>query len=409
MSDRAAFLRAIAADPADDTARLAFADWLDENGEPDRAEFIRVQIRLGDTDRRKSWKELGDLADWVRREEDLLKTHRDAWLGPLAGQWGHEFDIDFRRGFVDKIEAFGSLLIRHDEAIAEYCPALTELHVIGVRDNGEKLARLTCLNPVRTLRLEDWPYPDDAKALARSPHIANLETLSVWLGSENDAAVCKAFGASKAMPDLRRVELYELQSPSSLSAGAQAAAKVIDKSRGKRSNVATVVCPNESLFTLGPDVGWDFHGGTLPDGRLALVSGGRECEVLYFDAHGTLTAGELLDVSDELHSYKGFRDYDHDELFGILARRIGFRPGKIRVKEFWASSVLPNSGTCVHKFDGDVMETIESPDGDHDRLRWDTWEHIVNSVHFWTQSTNFCISGGGDTAWVDDRGYIHTT
>ena len=44
MSDRDAFLRAIAADPADDTVRLAFADWLDEQGEADRAEFIRLQI-----------------------------------------------------------------------------------------------------------------------------------------------------------------------------------------------------------------------------------------------------------------------------------------------------------------------------------------------------------------------------
>ena len=38
------FLRAICADPEDDTARLVYADWLDENGDPDRAEFIRVQI-----------------------------------------------------------------------------------------------------------------------------------------------------------------------------------------------------------------------------------------------------------------------------------------------------------------------------------------------------------------------------
>ncbi len=42
-SERKAFIRSICANPADDTARLAFADWLDDNGEPERAEFIRVQ------------------------------------------------------------------------------------------------------------------------------------------------------------------------------------------------------------------------------------------------------------------------------------------------------------------------------------------------------------------------------
>lgn len=47
MSDHVAFLRAIAADPADDTARLAYADFLEEAGDPAqvaRAEFVRTQV-----------------------------------------------------------------------------------------------------------------------------------------------------------------------------------------------------------------------------------------------------------------------------------------------------------------------------------------------------------------------------
>ena len=39
-------LRAILCDPGDDTARLAFADYLEENGEADRAELVRVQVEL---------------------------------------------------------------------------------------------------------------------------------------------------------------------------------------------------------------------------------------------------------------------------------------------------------------------------------------------------------------------------
>lgn len=41
---RDALLRRILEDPADDAARLVFADWCEENGESERAEFIRVQI-----------------------------------------------------------------------------------------------------------------------------------------------------------------------------------------------------------------------------------------------------------------------------------------------------------------------------------------------------------------------------
>jgi uncharacterized protein (TIGR02996 family) len=46
VTDREALLAAILREPDEDMPRLAFADWLDENGEPERAEFIRVQCRL---------------------------------------------------------------------------------------------------------------------------------------------------------------------------------------------------------------------------------------------------------------------------------------------------------------------------------------------------------------------------
>src|SRR5215218_7287428 len=39
-------LAAVLASPADDAPRLVLADWLDEHGQPDRAEFIRLQCEL---------------------------------------------------------------------------------------------------------------------------------------------------------------------------------------------------------------------------------------------------------------------------------------------------------------------------------------------------------------------------
>jgi uncharacterized protein (TIGR02996 family) len=46
VTDQAALLRAILEAPADDAPRLVYADWLEENGEHERAEFIRVQAEL---------------------------------------------------------------------------------------------------------------------------------------------------------------------------------------------------------------------------------------------------------------------------------------------------------------------------------------------------------------------------
>jgi uncharacterized protein (TIGR02996 family) len=40
------FLRDILAHPEDDTPRLIYADWLDDHGQPERAEFLRAEYRL---------------------------------------------------------------------------------------------------------------------------------------------------------------------------------------------------------------------------------------------------------------------------------------------------------------------------------------------------------------------------
>src|SRR5262245_34845244 len=53
LSDRDALLAAIRANPEDDTPRLMFADWLDEQGDAasvTRAEFIRLQCELARLD-----------------------------------------------------------------------------------------------------------------------------------------------------------------------------------------------------------------------------------------------------------------------------------------------------------------------------------------------------------------------
>lgn len=44
--DAVAFVRAICSAPEDDTPRLVYADWLEEHGQADRAEFVRLQIRI---------------------------------------------------------------------------------------------------------------------------------------------------------------------------------------------------------------------------------------------------------------------------------------------------------------------------------------------------------------------------
>lgn len=62
MTDGDALLKAILASPADDTARLVYADWLDENGNPGYAAYIRRGVALCHPERLSSSHDMG--ADW---------------------------------------------------------------------------------------------------------------------------------------------------------------------------------------------------------------------------------------------------------------------------------------------------------------------------------------------------------
>jgi uncharacterized protein (TIGR02996 family) len=116
MAEHPGFLQAVLDAPDDDAPRLIYADWLDDHGDPARAEFIRLQCR---PDPRQ-----------VGRAGALLGTHHARWLAPLlelglkerpfregpmawwrvVGEGGCEFT--FTRGFVSEIVAYGRAAAR---------------------------------------------------------------------------------------------------------------------------------------------------------------------------------------------------------------------------------------------------------------------------------------------------------
>src|SRR5690242_7376421 len=66
--------------PEEDGPRLVLADWLDDRGDPARAEFVRLQLRLapGSIKPDEGWR-----AEGLARCRQLLDRHGGAWLGPL--------------------------------------------------------------------------------------------------------------------------------------------------------------------------------------------------------------------------------------------------------------------------------------------------------------------------------------
>jgi uncharacterized protein (TIGR02996 family) len=155
MDERAALLRAVC-DAPDDTPRLVFADWLDEHGEPERAEFIRLQLgfngRLG---RLPAGDRSGERR--LARLLDLLGRYKRRWLAELPavdGRW----QPYFARGFVGRLELAELEPLLADPDALFYATPVTHLQIgYGCAATyGRVLSRLLDhVPPARRLRYLD--------------------------------------------------------------------------------------------------------------------------------------------------------------------------------------------------------------------------------------------------------------
>lgn len=75
------FVEGIAENPSSDQLRLVFADWLEEHGDADRAETIRLRFEFRHTDPDSLWQVrffqvgLRDMSD--REDQDHVATDRE--------------------------------------------------------------------------------------------------------------------------------------------------------------------------------------------------------------------------------------------------------------------------------------------------------------------------------------------
>lgn len=160
MNDGDALLKAILTAPDEDTPRLIYADWLDENGQPERAELIRVQIelsrRLGENSREEIVESDRDLVRLCAREKTLLTLHREEWLASLRESGALESHIthgQFRRGFVEIVWMPAGYFLKRADLLFRTCP-------------------------VRELRITVASHSQLLELFA-SPHLARLETLDL--------------------------------------------------------------------------------------------------------------------------------------------------------------------------------------------------------------------------------------
>ncbi|MBX9580439.1 MAG: TIGR02996 domain-containing protein [Gemmataceae bacterium] len=243
LEEHEAFLRAIFDAPDDDTPRLVYADFLEENGLPDRAELIRVQCDLARI--RPGGGSAEELARLTARQEavfvaiaweqpplgtDTMSIDRGFWTfhGDVAVSADRLADpVGFREWVVrrcpgwyalsrlavlpgrplgpDEVNALFDLpftqqvtdwdLGGHVEEVAAG-PATEDTGAFGLIDlieqpvitvrGVEALAAHRGARRIRSLNLRHNRLDNDAaRALARSPHLIRLERLELHDGQSN--------------------------------------------------------------------------------------------------------------------------------------------------------------------------------------------------------------------------------
>jgi uncharacterized protein (TIGR02996 family) len=175
------FLKAVVANPDDDLTRLVYADWLEENDQPERAEFVRVQVALaaGVTD-------LAQRLQLEDRQRELLVAHDTEWVRELAevldmapGRWGGWV---FRRGFVEYFHLPAYTLVAEGALLAELTP-VRELYLNPtVTRDVVMLCRCPWLTRVRDLYFITGSVgirPAGVRALIRSPYTDRLKKVVI--------------------------------------------------------------------------------------------------------------------------------------------------------------------------------------------------------------------------------------
>jgi uncharacterized protein (TIGR02996 family) len=178
--EQAALLAAIVAEPDEDTPRLVYADWLQEHGDEEHAQFIRDWIAL----------------EWLEGYEDEKRQRIAKRLNSIearnGARWLAAIGVEGAEPVYDRGMVEGAVYTDFDVFLAE-APLLFSrvpvreltVHGIGGVDLPDPLSRLAEtreLAQLRSLRLvnggcEVWP--DGWVRFITSPHLAHLEALSV--------------------------------------------------------------------------------------------------------------------------------------------------------------------------------------------------------------------------------------
>jgi uncharacterized protein (TIGR02996 family) len=183
-----AFLRTILEHPDDDMARLVFADWLEERGDP-RGPFIRLQCqRAGLTHHDPGFKEL------LAQESALFKQHHAEWMKPVQRLVD---EVEFRRGFIAHVGGTVERFLKNADRLLRLAP-IQSVKLTQIKSQVQQLSECPQLAKVRALILSQNSIGLGSRTLQTlmdSPFIGQLTELRLFecaLGPASAAVLASA-------------------------------------------------------------------------------------------------------------------------------------------------------------------------------------------------------------------------
>jgi uncharacterized protein (TIGR02996 family) len=220
MDAQRGFLEAVRESPEDDLHRLAWADWLDDNGQPDRATFLRASVQASHQEITAPRR-----AELEEEAETLLDRHERQWLGPVR-----QFALDWRwrRGCVERVTVRASALLEAGDDLLATAP-VHDARLLGTDHEFASLASWPGLAKLTALDLGVIPPDGEApltgfflrgaalQEFLESPYLGQINSLRLtrhdcWAGAvlalvgrgfldrlrALDLSECRAFGNQAA-------------------------------------------------------------------------------------------------------------------------------------------------------------------------------------------------------------------
>ena len=192
------FYDQIIEEPESDEARLIFADWLEEQGDFNRAEFIRVQCSVEHVPFWKpEWSEL------KAREKELWQANQQQWTEGINLK---TINYRFRRGFVDRVILSRGMTINSVKKMVELFPTIQSLKLKTQKDL-EQFGTLPWFGRLRQLNLActGIKQPELEKVITKS-NLQQLTSLNLHANTIGGSGASMIMDVD-VMPNLKKLSL----------------------------------------------------------------------------------------------------------------------------------------------------------------------------------------------------------